>query len=164
MANRFKNNPISRQDIEDAQMFLDGTYWDDIPCADFCYENKELAEKRVDNMTVRYHCDAENEYRDKRIKGDTRQKMWIVNAINGDTETHYVQPIRASAVFSDKHSAMECIRGTEMKLALKFGHIETLERVDMADYIEIRLEIAGAEIILTAQAVIPNGWIDCEHL
>lgn len=164
MANRFKHNPINKQDIEDVQMFLDGTYWNDIPCADFYYEGEEIAEERVENISAYHHCNVEKEYRDKRIEDDTRQKMWIVNAIDGDTETHYVNPVRTSAVFSDKHSAMECVRGTEMKLALKFGHIETIERIDMADYVEIRFEAAGAEIMLTVQSVIPNGWIDYESL
>ena len=163
MANRFKKNPISKSDMEDVQMYLDGTYADNIPCADFYRSEEETATQEIENTPVEHSYCYENEYRDKRIKDDTRAKQWIVNGILGDTETHYVQPVKTSAVFPDKHSAMECIRATIRKLNLKFGNGFIDERIDMADYVEIRF-ICGREYILTAQAVIPGGFLDIEKL
>ena len=163
MKRGFKPIPVTQTDLDDAQMMLEGTYWKDEKCADFFYEDEHLAEESVDNDTPDIHT-YDNEYFDKRLKDDFHKKyLYVVCGILGNTETHYVQPVRTVSVFETKHEAMQCVRASLIKLRLKMPTLTQTERYDFADYTEIRLDGYG-EVLITVHKVLPGGFIDIDRL
>lgn len=100
------------------------------------------------------------EHKDKRLIGDNHKKEWIVSLIDGDTETHYVQPVISEAVFDTKHEAMEEARYViDAFRRLNPDNAEIKERYDYEDFVQIKLEWCG-EYWLTVRCVVKGGTID----
>ena len=99
------------------------------------------------------------EYNDKRLIGDTHEKEWIVSLINGDTETHYVQPVIREAVYSNKHTAMEEMRRIVNAILRSYPSCYIDERSDRADLTEIKIE-GEHEYWITTRCVVKHGYID----
>ena len=163
MKRGFKTIPLSKTDLEDVQKIVDGTYWNDERCADFYYSDEYLAEESLDNDSPCAFMH-ENEYFDSRLKDDSHEEYkYVVCGILGDTETHYIQPVKTVGVFDTKHDAMCCVRASLLKLRIKYPNLKQTERRDFADYTEIRLTGHG-EVLFTVHKVIPGGYINIDTL
>ena len=99
------------------------------------------------------------EYKDKRLIGDTHQKEWIVSFIDGDTETHYVQPVIGEATFDGKHEAMEEMRRIVNAIRNAYPKCYIDDRYDSEDFSSIKIE-GTHEYWITVRCVVKHGYID----
>lgn len=150
---------FSNEEIVEVEMLLDGTYYDELPNAEFFIDEETRKENRIKeakrNMDIRYY----EEYENKHFENDIsiQKAEWVVLLMNGDTETHYVNPVISAAKFSTKHEAMECVRKLVNELILKYDNLYVDERTDFKDTCTYRLE-GNQSFIVHAKAV--YGRID----
>lgn len=162
MANR--NKMLNAEETNEVMMTLDGTFDKEARQAEWAYSEEELLDERVAKRWAHIEWDHSTDvYHDKRLVGDTHPREYVVFGIDGDTETHYVNPVYAVTTFSTKHEAMEHIRKCVKEVIRKHPDMWIKERDVRPDYFELRLEGRG-EVLFVMQAVVPNGAMDISEL
>jgi len=162
MANR--NKMLNAEETKEAMMTLDGTFDKEARQAEWAYSEEELLDERISKVWANVEYDLSSDvYYDKRLVGDMHPRKYVVFGVDGDTETHYVNPVCAVAEFSTKHKAMEHIRKCVKEVIRKRPKMWIKERFVHPDHFELRLDGQG-EILFVMQAVVVNGAMDLSKL